>query len=522
MKKMKIRTRMLLFFTLLSSFLFIIFIIAFASIEVDNTRSEYEQLARQTANTIGYMPAIADAVAIQDQEELEGHIDRIRLQVQQPIVSVVDDEKNVVYHSLDLNAQLSPSDEVYDRTIMFGSYQNNSELDEMSIQIIAPVYQQMADNGERLVGAVSVEYPRETLMSSIADKFIRLGIVALISLAVLGTGVVLFARNIREDTLGMEPVEIASKFTERQAMLESVKEGILAINTDKKITLINPSARLLLHHEEDKILLIEALGLHDVIQKETFVYDEERTFNGYPLIANLRPMYTNKRLVGAICSFRYKTDMRQLQLMMDQMKSYADGLRAQTHEFKNKLYVIMSLLQLEQYDEAIRFVQEEAIVTDQFLPKLNRIEDAGIQAILLASMGKAAEKNIHMVIEDRSSLSPTHIPISSMTIMLGNVIDNAIEAVQDEKQKNIGIFMTDIGDDIIIEIEDSGVGIARDEQHLVVEQGYSRKGSGRGYGLYNVESTLREYNGSLEIANSELGGACVSIILPKKERGIGS
>lgn len=80
-------------------------------------------------------------------------------------------------------------------------------------------------------------------------------------------------------------------------------------------------------------------------------------------------MYTNMQLTGAICSFRSKTDMRLLQQTIDQMKSYADGLRAQTHEFKNKLYVIMSLVQLEQYEEAIRFIEEEAVVTESFFTK---------------------------------------------------------------------------------------------------------------------------------------------------------
>ncbi|EZH65999.1 hypothetical protein DH09_14340 [Bacillaceae bacterium JMAK1] len=514
MKKWKIKTRMLVFSTVLSSFLFTIFVIAFASFEIENTIDEYEQLARQTANTISFMPAIADAIVNEKTDELEGQIERIRLQVQHPLVSVVNDDGTYVHNT---NATSSGEDvpgAMYDRTLMYGSYQNDSE--QLHIQIIAPIYQQVEFNGERLVGAVKVEYPSDIMMASITDKFMRLGFVAFASLIVLVLGISLLARNIREDTFGLEPVEIASKFTEREAMLESVKEGIIAINTQQEVTLINPSARMLIQHHDDEDQLVRDLGLLDVINGETYLYDEERFFKGHPLIANLRPMYTNMQLTGAICSFRSKTDMRLLQQTIDQMKSYADGLRAQTHEFKNKLYVIMSLVQLEQYEEAIRFIEEEAIVTESFLPKLNQIQDSGIQAILLAEMGKASEKNITIVIEDSSSLEPTHIPISSMTTMLGNVIDNAIDAVIDEKRKRILIYMTDVGEDIVIDVEDSGKGIPDHYKSEVLRQGYSDKGEGRGYGLYNVEKEVRRYNGSLEIADSEFGGASVSLIIPKR------
>lgn len=160
---------------------------------------------------------------------------------------------------------------------MYGSYQSDS--DQLHIQIIAPIYQQVEFNGERLVGAVKVEYPRDILMTSITDKFMRLGFVAIVSLIILVLGISLLARNIREDTFGLEPAEIASKFTEREAMLESVKEGIIAINTKQEVTLINPSARKLIQHPDDEDKLVRDLGLLDVINGEAYLYDEERFFS---------------------------------------------------------------------------------------------------------------------------------------------------------------------------------------------------------------------------------------------------
>ncbi|GAJ98153.1 PAS domain-containing protein [Geomicrobium sp. JCM 19055] len=220
-------------------------------------------------------------------DELEGQIERIRLQVQHPFVSVVNVDGKYLHKTNATSGGEDAPEARYSRTLMYGSYQSDS--DQLHIQIIAPIYQQVEFNGERLVGAVKVEYPRDILMTSITDKFMRLGFVAIVSLIILVLGISLLARNIREDTFGLEPAEIASKFTEREAMLESVKEGIIAINTKQEVTLINPSARKLIQHPDDEDKLVRDLGLLDVINGEAYLYDEERFFQRTPSDCEFAP-----------------------------------------------------------------------------------------------------------------------------------------------------------------------------------------------------------------------------------------
>ncbi|WP_228409613.1 sensor histidine kinase [Radiobacillus deserti] len=200
------------------------------------------------------------------------------------------------------------------------------------------------------------------------------------------------------------------------------------------------------------------------------------------------------------------------------MKQYSEDLRAQAHEFTNKLYVILGLIQLG-VDDAIALIQEEATLQTQHSTLfMSQIQDEKVQAILLGKLAKASEKKINFIIDPESTLHflPKHIGISPLITILGNIIDNAFDAVANKEAATVTLFVTDVGNDIIFEIEDTGKGIEKTIESSIFMKAFSSKGVNRGYGLANVKEEIDALNGWLEYSSEEEKGTTFTIILPKK------
>ncbi|MFD1412409.1 ATP-binding protein [Oceanobacillus jeddahense] len=517
-KNMTIRKRIVFIFLILSTFLILLFISVFAFFEVRNAQDTYKQLSRQTANGLAFMPSLEEAISDGDHAELQGIIDRVRLQAENPVVTVVTRDGEYIIHPDESEVGRVAGMDQFAQTLLYGSYVTENQEGALgpAIMTVAPIYEEVDINGgERIIGAVTVEYLEESINTIIINKLTRLSIIALIGMVLCISGALFLARSIQEDTLGKEPAVIAEMFREREAMLNAVKEGIIVIDDKQAVSLINPSAKSLLHSSINLKQSIQILGLPETLYSGKASYDEEKIYQGKTFITNRIPLYENKQIVGAICSFRDKTDIKQLQETVMQMEGYADSLRAQTHEFKNKMYVLMGLIQLEQYEEALKVIQEETVEKKQAFPMLENIQDPGAQAILLGKIAKAAEKKIAFEMDTASHLGKTEISPTDMAIMLGNLIDNAIDAVLASEKKRITVMITDVGSEIVIDIEDTGAGMTKEQTEQIFTRGYSSKGENRGYGLFHVYETVKKYHGEMEVTSPAEGGTVFSLYLPK-------
>ncbi|WP_160112565.1 sensor histidine kinase [Salicibibacter kimchii] len=517
-KHATVRTRIVSIFLLLTFLLLFVWMFLFARIEIQNVEQEYAQLSRQTANSLAFMPAMAEAIANDEPREAQEIIEQLRLQADNPIITAASQDGQYVYHPEEEKIGENVDDGQFTSAIVFGSFITEEDEGVFGPAMVttAPIYESVGD-GEQVVGAITVEYLYEDINAAVFDKLSRLAFVAIFGIAGSIGGALILGKNIRRDTLGMEPAKIAELYREREGMLDSVKEGVVAINKEQHVTLLNPAAQTTLDalHLTTDSTFIDVLGLSETLKNGDIVDDDERMHNGHVLIASRRPLYDGEQIVGAICSFRDKTDMKQLQETIVQVQGYSDGLRAQAHEFKNKLYVIMGLLQLGNNEEALELIEKETSVSAASMPLFHAIKDPGVQAILLGKMAKAAEKKVHLWVDENSSLERTAYPVSDVAIMLGNLLDNAIEAVILELTKEISVFITDMGNDIVIDVQDSGPGIDRDLLSEIFQKGSSYKGTGRGFGLSNVLQTAQKYGGDIDVSSPVEGGAVFSLFLPK-------
>lgn len=513
---MSIKNRIISIFLVASITLTTLLIAAFIYIEIDNTYDRYEQLSRQTAEGFSHMPDLNNAINENDIDEIEGIIDRVRLSTEDPDVTIVNNDEVYVYH---YNEEYigKPAESIdFSPVLLFGANitDNASGEQRSEIRTVSPIFEEIND-GERILGAVMVSYLSTDIIASILDKVLRLSLVAIIGIVISVLGALWLQRSIQSDTLGYEPVTIARMFKERDAIIRTVREGIIMVDKNTEITFSNPSADNVLRESDDREI-IKLFEFSKVLETGNPYYDKEVMLSENTYIINCLPIYDEADIVAAICSFRDKTDIKQLQDSLKQITGYSDELRAQSHEFKNKIHVLYGLLKVEKYDEAINFIDEEKIKDESTIPALTNIKDSGTHAILLGKIAKGKEKGVDINIDSNSQLDRTDISVSDMATMLGNLIDNAIEAVSERKEKQINILITDVGNDIIIDVEDNGKGMSYKEAKNILTSGFSLKSENRGFGLSNVNLTVKKYNGFITFNSEKDIGSVFSIYIPKE------
>lgn len=400
------------------------------------------------------------------------------------------------------------------------------------------------DDRGAVAGLVSAGIRAPLLWESLAGARAETG--ALLGLA-LGVGVLgslLLARRVRRQTLGLEPDEIVELVQRREAMLLGIKEGVVGLDTANRITLLNPVARELLElpgaREGDAVA---DLGLDDrlreVLTGAADGEDQLVLLDTRALVLNRRPVRIegrDGRIVGAVVTLRDRTELTTLQHRLDASHTVTDTLRAQAHEFSNRLHTIAGLTELGEHDEVRRFVAGIVAASEGWRREVTAsVGDPATAALLVAKNSQAAERGVELALDPESRLDPTdpdHDPDLSadLVTVLGNLIDNAIDATagrEGPRRIEIGLAGggdTD-GDEVWIEVRDSGPGIASELAEEVFRAGYSTKAAeigGRGLGLALARQACLRRGGTIAVRPAPAGraGAVFEAVLPVAPTGV--
>lgn len=380
----------------------------------------------------------------------------------------------------------------------------------------------------QIVGVVSVGFLANDIRS-ITQGFTKeiwliLSMIAIVAII----GAVIIANYIKRLLFNLEPEEIASLYDQREKILQSTHEGILAVDEKGEITMMNAAAEKILGKQEHSFIgqpiemIIPTLQIMPVLQNGKSLSDEEFVIDGHFIYINVLPIQVEQFIVGAVATIRNKTEIELLSKELAYVKQYSNALRAQTHEFSNKLHTMLGLLLLNRQEEAIMFIKQESEVQlDAIRNLIDDIADPFISGLLIGKFSVAEELKIKIIIHPNSLLQ-TQLSEKKRDVLLtavGNIIDNAIDELSDNEKRQIAIYFTDIGDEVVFEIEDSGNGITPEVMPHLFTQGFSTKnGDSRGYGLANVKRLLDDVNGTLYLEEGELAGACFIISIPKEEK----
>jgi len=395
----------------------------------------------------------------------------------------------------------------------------------LSIRGKVPV---LDDSGD-IIGVVSVGFLKEDVQSIIANESQSIWF-TLAGIVIIGiAGAIFIAKYIKKLLSNMEPEEISFLLLQKEAILQSTHEGMIAIDHKGIITMMNTAAKQILFDEEQQFdftgksinELLPHTDLFEVLESGKSQYNREMVLGDSIVLVNWVPVYIEGTIAGAVSTFRKKTEVEDVTQELQQIKQYANAQRAQTHEFSNKLYTILGLLQLGESQKAIDFIKKEQNIQQeqsQFLTK--HVTDPVVQGLLQGKINQVNELGITISIHPDSQLNQQYHGIKQEALItgLGNMLENAIESVKknQEKEQQITIFFTDIGDDIVVEVDDSGFGIAEEDAPHIFEQGYSTKEEeNHGIGLALTRHIVHQSGGEIMLEEGEMGGACFVMIIPK-------
>ncbi len=315
---------------------------------------------------------------------------------------------------------------------------------------------------------------------------------------------------------------------EKEAILQSIHEGILAVNREGHITLVNQQARRFLNLDDEHVLLGQPIRevvpnsrLLEVLRRGEQEFDQEMWLGDHPVVVNRVPILHEGEIEGAVATFRSRREIVDLSHALTQASRDVDMLRAQAHEFSNKLYTISGLLQLERIEEALALIHQETERAQAQMSFLMRnVADAVLSGTLLGKLTRARELGVALEVDEQSSLSCPLTPTGQEVMMsvVGNLLDNACHAALNgpSKAPKVRLFFTDLGEQLLIEVEDNGPGVPAQLAESIFQEGFSTKtGKHQGIGLALVARLCRQHGGAVTLEESELGGACFIAVLDR-------
>lgn len=492
------------------------------------TRKHLEDKSIETAHIVAKSPIVINGLSNpQDEKKIQEFANEIKNITKVQFV-VVTDMKSVRKSHPDLsklNKKIVGGDD--ENALKGQEYVSISEGTlGKSLRAFVPIFN---SNGTQ-VGVVIVGILMDNVEQAVKESrhAIYFGIEVGFLIGLFGA--IILARNIKKTMFGLEPSAIAKILKERNAMLKSVREGIVAVDKTGFITLVNDEALKIFNKAgitENPVgkkasEFIPNSNMSKVLETGTAELDQEQDVKGVILITNRTPIIVNNKLEGAISTFRDKTEIKLLAEQLTGVKLYADALRAQTHEFMNKLQVILGMIHMKCYDELSQYIKG---IANNYQAEIGlvikHIKDPVLAGFILGKLSYARESNIDLTLSPDFFVPEPENPevTHELICIIGNIVDNAIDAVKTCKIKSINLDLFYDEEHLYIKVEDTGIGMSENLKENIFLKGYSTKENTRGFGLFLVKSSVNKLGGKMEITSKTNEGTKFEIYLPYKSKG---
>jgi two-component system CitB family sensor kinase len=406
-------------------------------------------------------------------------------------------------------------------------------IDEGSLGRSANAKAPVVDASGHVVGEVSVGILESEVNVKLNAELVTIALYTAVALGLGLAASLLLARAIKRVTFGVEPAEIVALVQEREAMLHGVREGVLAVDSKGGINVLNDEARRLLGLETARLgqrpqEVLPDGRLRRIVTGEITGPDLVAVTDEHLLVLNRMPVVVAGRNTGWVVTIRDRTELEALLRQLDSMEGLSTALRAQEHEFSNRLHVLAVLLELGEVEEATRYSSQlQAETTFASEEVRAKVGSPVMAALLLAKATVAAERDVALRVDPTSRILADQLEDLPVVTILGNLVDNAVDAVADDPatlgtspRGTVTVTLTCDGRTLQLAVEDTGPGIPPDRLGEVFVDGYSTKeprgAMRRGVGLALVHRLVTRAGGT--IVASSPAGARFDVALPLRVR----
>lgn len=486
--------------------------VLFARVQRSTLDGQYEQRALAIAQTVAGVRDIQDCLAGHGapcQEPIQSVATRIQRETGASYIVVIDMHR--VRHSHPIPSLIGQK---VSEPIATADGKPHVGIDNgvtgRSANGKAPLY---ASDG-RMIGEVSVGIQESSVSKALWSELPTYGGWFAVALAIGAAASWLLARRLKRRTFGLELDEIARLLQEREATLHGIREGVLAFDERGAVSVVNDEAERLLGVgpiATGSFLdgLVPPGRLHDVLSGEVVGQDEIVLTDDYCLTVNRMPVVLAGKPHGAVVTLRDRTEMSGLLRELAGVRSLTGAVRAQQHEFSNRLHAVTGLLELGQVDEALEYLTElrcGVAELDDFLRA--RIGSPLIIGLLLGKAAEASERGIAFTVTEDSWLSETPLKPQALTTILGNLIDNALESLSGSVGSGrVVVRIVEDGGSVELSVSDNGPGVPSGARELIFQDGWTTKPGRdrmhRGLGLALVHRLVQRLHGTISVTEGQ-------------------
>ncbi|MEV3927935.1 MULTISPECIES: sensor histidine kinase [unclassified Streptomyces] len=408
-----------------------------------------------------------------------------------------------------------------------------------SIRVVTPVR-----DGGRIVGLVSAGITVERVSTQVREQLGALGTAAGAALALGALGTYVINARLRRHTHGMNAGELSRMHTYHEATLHAVREGLIMLDGQRRVALINDAGRELLGLAPGSVgrrideLALPAPLTGALLASEPRV-DEVHLTAERVIVVNTSPVVGGERR-GTVVTLRDHTELQALSGELDSERGFTQALRSQAHEAANRLHTVVSLIELDRVEEAVDFATAELelaqVLTDRVV---GAVAEPVLAALLLGKAAQANERGVELVLAEDSLIDDGALPRAlaprDLVTILGNLIDNAVDAASDTATGTSGRTVpaqrtalralvtvtarTEAGE-LLLRVADTGAGIGPDDADEVFRRGWTTNGTGRGLGLALVRQAVHRNGGAVTLGRAPDGGAEFTVRLPLSGRAV--
>ena len=496
--------------------------------EIDKRDQNLQNIAEAVANS----PLVDDKIENPDDEKttelLNEYLDSLKTTLDNiDVISFVSRDNVRLYHS---NHDLIGTE--YDGTIpefekVSKEYYTANETGPSGSQRRA--YAAVYDKNGNYTGFVMTIMLLENIK---AETLQILFIFALITIAAILIELIISAElssSIKKSLHGYEPNVFSAMFQVRDNNLESLNEGVLAVDKNGVVQFANRSAAKMLGKKKAKELINTPFTdccndgfIQNVIRTGEKEFNiQEQSIDNSNVLIDCIPIREKDDIIGAVAILHNREEYTKLMEDLAGTRYLVDSMRANNHDFTNKLHVIMGLIQMEMYNEAVSYIENISIVQRETISKImSVVDEPSIAALLIGKSARASELNIKFILSEESHYSKTdlYLPPELMVTVIGNLIDNAFDAmnikdIDRQKELHFGIYSRE--DALLITVDDTGVGIGKDNVEHIFDNGFSTKGEGRGTGLCQVKEMVEAIGGKITVESQENVGTSFTVSFSK-------